>query len=107
MVLEFFAVSHFTNNVNRKSEKEDKHLTTIIVENDLNPNNQLNIEVLTLVIGLLSLIISIYTARLAYNCNIKASDVSRLVATLFGFFFSGTYLVYYFVWHKILGNKCY
>ena len=107
MVLEYFAVSHFSNRMAQKSEKEDKHLRKIIIENDLSPKKSLNIDALTLVIGLLSLIISIYTAKLAYNCNIKTSDVSRMVATLFGFFFSGTYLLYYFIWHKLLGNKCY
>jgi hypothetical protein len=107
MVLEYFAVSHFTNSMVQKSKREDKHLEKIIIENDLSSKNSLNIDVLTLVIGLISLVISIYTAKLAYSCNIKASDVSRTVATLFGFFFSGSYLVYYFIWHKLLGNKCY
>ena len=107
MVLEFFAVSHLTNSINIRSEKEDKHLNKIIVENDLNDKDKLNIEILTVVLGIISLIISIFTAKLAYNCNLKASDVSRCVATLFGFFFSGSYLVYYFIWHTILGNKCY
>jgi|SaaInlStandDraft_1057018.scaffolds.fasta_scaffold35496_2 hypothetical protein len=107
MVLEYFAVSHLANNMNQVSKKEDKHLTEIIVTNGLSNNNSLNIDALTLVIGLVALLISIYTAKLAYNCNIKATDVSRMVATLFGFFFSGTYLIYYFVWHKVLGNKCY
>lgn len=107
MVLEYFAVSHLSKRMAQKSEKEDNHLRKIIIENDLSPKKSLNIDALTLVIGLLSLIISIYTAKLAYSCNIKTSDVSRMIATLFGLFFPGTYLLYYFIWHKLLGNKCY
>ena len=66
--------------------------------------NQL--DVLTIVSGLITLIISFLTAKLAYDCNRKGNTVSKVFVSIFAFLFSWSYLLYYFVWHLLLGNKC-
>lgn len=52
------------------------------------------------------LIISFGTAYLAFSCNDKETGATRFVATLFAFFFSGIYLVYYFIIYILLNKKC-
>ncbi len=55
---------------------------------------------------ILSLLIGIGTAYLAYSCNYNETPATRLVITLFAFFFSGIYLVYYFIIYILLNKKC-
>ncbi len=55
---------------------------------------------------LVSLIIGFFTAYLAYSCNEKETPATRCVITLFAFFFSAIYLVYYFIIYVILNKHC-
>lgn len=55
---------------------------------------------------ILSLIISICTAYVAYNCNKKDTPATRFIATIFAFLFSGIYLIYYFIYHILLYYSC-
>jgi hypothetical protein len=55
---------------------------------------------------ILSLLIGIGTAYLAYSCNLNETPATRLMITLFAFFFSGIYLVYYFIIYILLNKKC-
>lgn len=109
-MIEFFTSAYYVTNLNNKKEKENKKIKELF-SNDENVTNYLtkksvNVNVLNLACGLITLVISILSAKLALDCNSKKSDTSQVVAVLFGFFFSGFYLLYYFIWHKILGNKC-
>ena len=52
------------------------------------------------------LIISFGTAYLAYSCNEKEIPSTRFLITLFSFFFSGIYLIYYFIVHVLFDRKC-
>ena len=109
-MIEFFTSAYYVTNMNNKKKKENKKIKELF-SNDENVTNYLtkksvNINVLNLACGLITLVISILSAKLAFDCNSKKSDTSQVVAVLFGFFFSGFYLLYYFIWHKILGNKC-
>ena len=52
------------------------------------------------------ILIAILTAKLAYECNAKSSAPQRTLAALFGFFFSMTYLLYYFIRYILLNDKC-
>ena len=52
-------------------------------------------------------IISFGSAYLAFKCNTNESPASRTLYTLFGFFFSGIYLIYYFIVHIIFDKKCF
>ncbi len=55
---------------------------------------------------ILSILIGIGTAYLAYSCNLNETPATRLIVTLFAFFFSGIYLVYYFIIYILLNKKC-
>ncbi len=54
----------------------------------------------------LSILIGIGTAYLAYSCNLNETPATRLLITVFAFFFSGIYLVYYFILYILLNKKC-
>ena len=59
------------------------------------------------VVGLIvSLLISVITAYIAYQCNLNDKPAIRFLVTLFAFFFSGIYLIYYFIIYVLLGGSC-
>ena len=45
---------------------------------------------------LIILVISITTAYIAYNCNLKSRSGTRFIVTVFALLFSTLYLVFYF-----------
>ena len=53
-----------------------------------------------------SILIGIGTAYLAYSCNYNEIAATRFIVTIFAFFFSGIYLVYYFIIYILLNKKC-
>ncbi len=55
---------------------------------------------------ILSILIGIGTAYLAYSCNYSETHATRFIVTIFAFFFSGIYLVYYFIIYILLNKKC-
>lgn len=52
------------------------------------------------------LLISFGTAYLAYCCSQYEKPASRAVMTIIAFFFSGFYLIYYFIYHVLLDKDC-
>lgn len=54
----------------------------------------------------LSILIGIGTAYLAYSCNYNETPATRFIVTIFAFFFSGIYLIYYFIIYILLNKKC-
>lgn len=52
------------------------------------------------------LLISFGTAYLAYCCSQYEKPASRAVMTIIAFFFSGFYLLYYFIYHVLLDKDC-
>ena len=52
-------------------------------------------------------IISFGSAYLAFKCSHNESPASRTLYTLFGFFFSGIYLIYYFIVNIMLDKNCF
>lgn len=52
-------------------------------------------------------IIAIGASYLAYECSSQESPATRAIYTIFAFFFSGFYLIYYFVVHVLLGYQCF
>jgi hypothetical protein len=111
-MLEFFAVSALAQNMQNKKSKEDAKMKEFFEERDqpkvlvTNWSLSTNTPTINLISGLLALLISLYTANLAYTCNKKSDVVVRLLASLFGFFFSGIYLIYYFIRYIIMKQKC-
>lgn len=55
---------------------------------------------------IVSLVISFITAYIAYKCNSAENAGVKFLITLFAFFFSGLYLVYYFIIYIILDAEC-
>lgn len=53
-----------------------------------------------------AILISIATAYIAYACNQYESPATRALVTLIAFFFSGFYLVYYFIVHVLFDRPC-
>ena len=55
---------------------------------------------------LIALIISFGSAYIAYACNEYEKPATRALSTIIGFFFSGFYLIYYFIIHVMFDRKC-
>ena len=55
---------------------------------------------------LLALFVSVSAAYLAHECNAKTAQGARILITLFAFFFSSIFLIYYFVYYVLLDGKC-
>jgi hypothetical protein len=109
-MLEFFTIAYHANKVSNMKKKENRKIKEMFngdenVTEYLTKKN-INMDAFNFITGIIALIISILSAKLAFNCNAKQGSASQVVALLFGFFFSGFYLLYYFIWHSILGNKC-
>jgi hypothetical protein len=52
-------------------------------------------------------LISFGSSYLAYQCSCNENPATRALYTIFAFFFSGFYLIYYLVVHVILGYQCF
>ena len=55
---------------------------------------------------IMALIISFGTAYIAYSCNQFEKPATRALSTIIAFFFSGFYLIYYFIVHVLFDRKC-
>lgn len=52
------------------------------------------------------LIISFGSAYIAFCCNEYEQPSTRALSTIVAFFFSGFYLIYYFIFHVLFDRKC-
>jgi hypothetical protein len=57
--------------------------------------------------SLISLLLSFYAAFLAYECSRFETPAMRLFYTIVAFLFGGLYLIYYFVFRYLMGNRCF
>jgi magnesium-transporting ATPase (P-type) len=55
---------------------------------------------------IIALLISFGTAYIAYACNQYEKPATRALSTIIAFFFSGFYLIYYFIFHVLFDRKC-
>jgi uncharacterized protein YybS (DUF2232 family) len=55
---------------------------------------------------IMAFIIAFGTAYIAYSCNEYEKPATRALSTLIAFFFSGFYLIYYFIVHVLFDRKC-
>ena len=53
-----------------------------------------------------AILISFGSAYIAYSCNEYEQPATRALSTIIAFFFSGFYLVYYFIVHVLFDRKC-
>jgi hypothetical protein len=96
-MLEFFAAMKTLENSNIRQQDTD-------VDNSI-INFFFNHIPLTWII--VALIVSFGSAYLAFQCNINQTPASRALYTIFAFFFSGIYLIYYFIVNIMLGANCF
>ena len=54
----------------------------------------------------IALIISFGSAYIAFCCNEYEQPSTRALSTIIAFFFSGFYLIYYFIVHVLFDRKC-
>jgi len=54
-----------------------------------------------------ALIVAFGASYLAYECSCNEKPATRALYTIFAFFFSGFYLIYYFIVHVLLGYQCF
>ena len=90
MVLEYFGALAFEKSINNEDKTKFFDYFT-------------NVTPLGTII---TFIISIATAYLAYQCNKKTGLIIRILSTIFAFFFSGLYLIYYLFAHVLFGKGC-
>lgn len=55
---------------------------------------------------IVALIISFGSAYIAFSCNEYEKPATRALSTIIAFFFSGFYLLYYFIVHVLFDRKC-
>ena len=55
---------------------------------------------------IIALFISFGSAYIAYSCNEYENPATRALSTIVAFFFSGFYLIYYFIVHVLFDRKC-
>ena len=53
-----------------------------------------------------SLVIAICTAYLAFICNKNSNKPRQFLITLFAFLFNGIYLLYFFIVNVLMGYNC-
>jgi glucan phosphoethanolaminetransferase (alkaline phosphatase superfamily) len=77
-------------------------IETFLIEKMTN-NNDNKDYTSTIVI---SLILAFGTAYLAFICNKGSNKPRQFLITLFAFLFNGLYLLYFFIFHVLLGYQC-
>jgi hypothetical protein len=109
-MIEFFTIFSISNKLEKNKDKENLKVKELFNNNEniinILKTSNINTNALNLVAGIIALIISIFSAKLAYNCNINTIPVVQIIDVLFAFFFPVFYLIYYFIWHILLKNKC-
>lgn len=103
-MIEFFLTIMQIHN-NQKTEEKESFQNNPPNLNDNIVNFFLNNIPMSWVVA--AVIISFGTAYLAFKCSNKENPATRAVYTLFAFFFSGFYLLYYLIVHVILGYNCF
>ena len=109
-MIEFFTIFSISNKLEKNKDKENLKVKELFNNNEniinILKTSNINTNALNLVAGIIALIISIFSAKLAYNCNINTIHVVQIMDVLFAFFFPVFYLIYYFIWNILLKNKC-
>ena len=92
-MLELFTAFKIIESYNNKE--------SFISEN--NEENKLPVPVSWIIIAIL---LSFGTAYIAYKCNEFEQPATRALSTIIAFFFSGFYLIYYFIIHVLFDRSC-
>jgi uncharacterized protein YacL len=101
-MIEYFVTSYINDQMNPDPDQKKNVMTSSQsfsqTWSNMSPNRILGIIV--------SLIIAIAAAYLAYECNAYESMPMRIFSTIIAFTFSGIYLIYYFIRYTVLGSNC-
>ena len=105
-MIEFFIIKNIVNNVRKESFKINERFINnadimAILDKQIN-----NYDIIMFLISIAVLFISILTAKHAYSCAYKSDTFVRIISILFAFFFTGTYMIWYFIKNALLQNKC-
>ena len=93
-MIETLVISNFSNSNNENFTEQDKNVLKSMF-NNLSPINII-----------ISFVISLAAAYFAYECNSHETKATQFIYTIIAFFFPGLYLIYYFIRHVIIGDKC-
>ena len=93
-MIETLVISNFSNQNNESFNEQDNNQLKNMV-NNLSPVNVI-----------VALVISLAAAYFAYHCNSHEPKATQFIYTVIAFFFPGLYLIYYFIRHVIVGDKC-
>jgi hypothetical protein len=96
MIELFTFLKYMQSNYNSSEENFTQGNITDIDSNDNIPTTWI----------IMALIISFGTAYIAYACNEYEKPATRALSTIIAFFFSGFYLIYYFIVHVLFDRKC-
>ena len=72
-----------------KNKNKNKNLTQIII------------------ISIFKIIIMCLAGYIAWDCNKNSNIFMRILCTLVAILFSCIYIIYYFIYRILMGNKCY
>ena len=97
-MIELFALSKTLEYYSNK-----KHTTENYTDYSSNSSIYMNIPTSWII---MALIISFGTAYIAFACNQFEKPATRALSTIIAFFFSGFYLIYYFIVHVLFDRKC-
>ena len=93
-MIETLVISNFSNQNNESFNDQDNNQLKNMF-NNLSPVNVI-----------VALVISLAAAYFAYECNSHETKATQFIYTVIAFFFPGLYLIYYFIRHIIIGDKC-
>jgi positive regulator of sigma E activity len=106
-MIEFFAIKEIVKHYKKENFKSKERFEyNQEISNILDEHSTNNIDVIVFLIGLVVLLISLLTMRHAYLCSKNYSLFGRILNMIFGFFFTGLYMVTYFIKNGVMKNKC-
>ena len=100
-MMEFLVGNYIVDRINHKKKIKEGFTDTMERVPFFDVSDQTAVAVL-----IVSLVISFITAYIAFICNGGENAGVRFITTIFAFFFSGIYLIYYFIIYIIFDAKC-
>ena len=100
-MIEFLVGNYIVDRINHKKKLKEGFTDTTDRVPFVDPSDKTVVAAL-----IVSLVISFITAYIAFMCNGGENAGVRFITTIFAFFFSGIYLIYYFIIYIIFDAKC-
>ena len=100
-MMEFLVGNYIVDRINHKKKIKEGFTDTMERVPFFDVSDQTAVAVL-----IVSLVISFITAYIAFICNGGENAGVRFITTIFAFFFSVTYFIYFFIIYIIFDAKC-